>query len=490
MAITFRGQQYRDDGAPLDAQGNVNAGGSWINPNHPYEGAVLQDSTRTQFEAASIGRDGRGMQVRIPAPAPAPAPAPSTGIIGSAAARPPAPAAPQTAAPGPGPGSGTAAGQQTGMNAMRSEWNGWWDDAQPRTLQTMSGTMTRTGANSATYRNATTGRTFDVTRDTDFASIAGQDEGVAAEWRQRYGFGQNPDGSYGIIAGAAGNSGTSGTGIIAGNQHTPSQLGNPTQWNVTAPQTVEGRINSILNPNNPLQQQARARSLEMANDRGLANSSMAITAGEAAGYDAALPIANADAATFSRAAGYNADQANQFARTNVDSQNAFLQTDRNNAAQRDIAGMQIAGQRDLATINRDTQMQIGRMNIDAQATANQLQQDNATLINTNSQAAQAFNSGLAAINNINLSTTMDAERKTQAVAQVWHSVQTQLRVLGAVSGIDLTGMLSLANSPGFDAQGNWIGFPVDPNAPPTPQATDPNAPGYTGPTLSQGEGGS
>ena len=102
-----------------------------------------------------------------------------------------------------------------------------------------------------------------------------------------------------------------------------------------------------------------------------------------------------------------------------------------------------------------------RLNIDAQATANRLQQANQTLISTNGNAAQSFNQAVAAINQINLNDKMDAAHKTQAVAEVWHTVQSQLKVIGAVAGLNLTGALALANSPGFDANGNWIGFPAD-----------------------------
>ena len=52
------------------------------------------------------------------------------------------------------------------------------------------------------------------------------------------------------------------------------------------------------------------------------NSSMAMTAADSAAYDAAMPIATADAATYSKAAGYNVDQANQVALKNTDYTNA------------------------------------------------------------------------------------------------------------------------------------------------------------------------
>jgi hypothetical protein len=47
---------------------------------------------------------------------------------------------------------------------------------------------------------------------------------------------------------------------------------------------------------------------------------------------------------------------------------------------------------------------------------------------------------------------------------VWRDVQNQLRVLGSVAGLDLTRQLSFAGYPGFDNQGNWVGFEDGPGA--------------------------
>ena len=93
---------------------------------------------------------------------------------------------------------------------------------------------------------------------------------------------------------------------------TATKLGDPAKWTTTPDQTVEGRVNSLTDPNNPLVSQARARAAQTANSRGLLNSSLAATAGESAAYDVAMPIAQADAAQASKVAGYNADTANQF----------------------------------------------------------------------------------------------------------------------------------------------------------------------------------
>jgi hypothetical protein len=226
-----------------------------------------------------------------------------------------------------------------------------------------------------------------------------------------------------------------------------AQLQNPTAWNVTDDQTVEGRINKIINSGSPLLQQAQTRAKEQANARGLANTSMAVTAGEAALYESALPIAQADAATVAKAAGYNADQTNQFAVKNTDYENQFKLQDKT-----------VQAEKDLALINRETQVQLTNLDAANKAEAARVTAQNQRVLETNAQAAEAFRTAMSAINNIQNNNQMDAGAKTEAVAQVWRDVQTQLKVMGAVSGLDLTSQLNFANYPGFDGSGTYVGF--------------------------------
>lgn len=119
---------------------------------------------------------------------------------------------------------------------------------------------------------------------------------------------------------------TPATGILGTPGYTAEQLGTPTQWNVDKNQTVAGQVEGIIAADSPLQQLARTRAMQQQNDRGTLNTSMAIQAAQAANLDAALPIAQADAALQGRAAAYNSDTANQFAGKNVDAANAALST--------------------------------------------------------------------------------------------------------------------------------------------------------------------
>lgn len=360
---------------------------------------------------------------------------------------------------GPGTMAGDAGLQQyfkqyqqynpTGANA--NNYQGWLADQNPHSLNAMrAGTYTGASVSPADYGPG---------------GIYGP--GSAGYGTPGYASGLGPRGDGGswdggAAGGASGGAGTGSAGMGGGTGGSGSAAGGTSSaggvapWNVGAEQTVEGRINGILNPNNPIIQQARTRSLQAMNDRGLANSSLAVTAGDAAAYDAAIPIAAADAATFAKASGYNADQINQ-----------FTQADLNRQMQMAQAQLSANTQMSVAQLSAETQKYIAGLDGTQKQQAQDLQLKNATLLNTNSQAAQIFNTGMGAITNITNNAQMDADTKTRATANVWHDVQNQLKVLETTSGLNLGAQLSFAGYQGFDDKGNWVGFP---DAPPKSSA--------------------
>lgn len=77
---------------------------------------------------------------------------------------------------------------------------------------------------------------------------------------------------------------------------------------------VSGQLERLLSQDSPYLTAARTRATQLANKRGLLNSSIAATSGERAAIESALPIAQADAATYGQAQRYNTDATNTFAR--------------------------------------------------------------------------------------------------------------------------------------------------------------------------------
>lgn len=298
---------------------------------------------------------------------------------------------------------------------------------------------------------AATGNVFDVGGGN--ATTAGQNKPYEIT---NPGGGANPGGVF-----------NAGGGIVN------SALGGITPWNITAPQTVAGQIQNLTDPNSPLIQQARTRALQGMNARGIINSSLGLSAADAAAYDAAMPIAQADAATQAKAAGYNADQQNQQYTLDKNLSNSWNQALLQSDTTKYTANLQAETQK----LNNESQQLISRLNNEQQVVLANLNNENNRLLNTNRDAATAYNNSMQYINAINSNPNMDEEAKTRAVAQVYYNLDTQLKTLSKTSGLDVRSSLSLANAPGFDDKGNYIGFPAKGAAPAAAPPAVNNQPG-------------
>ena len=96
---------------------------------------------------------------------------------------------------------------------------------------------------------------------------------------------------------------------------------NPDKRTVASNETVAGQLDTITSKGSPLIDRAVALATERSNSRGLQNSSMATQAGQAAVYDAALPIAQADAATYTLASRDNQSAGNEAGQFNANAVN-------------------------------------------------------------------------------------------------------------------------------------------------------------------------
>lgn len=223
---------------------------------------------------------------------------------------------------------------------------------------------------------------------------------------------------------AADNSATNPTPTVAPtttpSAYTAAQAADPAKWTVDNNQTVSGQITQLIDQNSPLMEQARTNAKQAANQRGLVNSAMAVSAGESAAYQAALPIAQQDAETNARASSYNTEATNQANQFNVTAQNAALSQ-----------GSQQQSQADLQKELQQTELKF-----------RQIELDNQRLLQTNAQAADLMNQATGVLNNILMNPKMSAEAKTRASAQIYANLQAQLQLIGATSGLDLGDLLS------------------------------------------------
>lgn len=126
-------------------------------------------------------------------------------------------------------------------------------------------------------------------------------------------------------------------------------------------ETVSGQMDKLTAQNSPYMEQARQGAVRTANERGLLNSTMAASGGEYAAIQSALPIAQADASVYGKAADYNTALTNQANQYNADATNTFGTNALNRGAQTDIAKLQSDTSRFVAEQNNAT----SRYNTDA-----------------------------------------------------------------------------------------------------------------------------
>ena len=244
-----------------------------------------------------------------------------------------------------------------------------------------------------------------------------------------------------------GGSSSSSGGIISSQMKSPSMsaaiVSGPTQWSVTAPQTVQGQMNSLLDMNNPIIQQAMTQAKQQQVANGTQNSSLATTAGLNAAYNTVLPIANSDASTFAKSASYNADAQNQVNLANAQLKNQAGQANLQAETSLETTGMNNQTQLTNTKLNNETQLTNTKLNNDNQLAMQKIENDNRQLLDNNTTARTIYSNTTSAINNVMMSTTMSPEQKQIACQQIWANGQKQLSTLGKTSGLDLGSILGV-----------------------------------------------
>lgn len=235
------------------------------------------------------------------------------------------------------------------------------------------------------------------------------------------------------------------------NQWTPAptapvsaQLSAPTKWGVTADQTVQGQMKSLIDPNNPYYQQWATAGAQEAAARGFTgNSSIRSTGIMDAVMRGATPIATSDASTYAKAAGYNADTSNQFAVKNADMSNQMAMANLSASTQTAVAGMSAQTQRAVSTMNNVSQ-----------AAISQAHDANSALISSNDSAKSAYSNYVAAVAQIDQNDKMTGEGAKRAAiitqTQIFNNAIAGLRAANSGTA-DVSSPLNIAQTAGNPA---------------------------------------
>lgn len=236
---------------------------------------------------------------------------------------------------------------------------------------------------------------------------------------------------------------------------TAATLPAPAQWNVTNDQAVAGQMGKLADPNNPYYQQWAQAGASDAAARGFTgNSSIRDTAILDSVMRNATPIAQADAATYSKAAGYNTDQQNQFGLAQFNAGNQMAQ-----------ANLSSQTQQYVSNLGADTQKTVAAMSNASQAAISQAHDANAVLLQSNQSASNAYSQYVQAVASIDQQPGMDMAAKQAAITtqtQIFNNAMAAMK--GSSAGTpDLSSPLDV-NGTGSDASG-----PAGPGSRFTPQ---------------------
>lgn len=238
----------------------------------------------------------------------------------------------------------------------------------------------------------------------------------------------------------------------------------PTTRTVNPNETVQSQIGDIIANNSPLQQQAEARSMQKMNERGLINSSMAVGAGQSALYDAALPIASADAQTYGRAAEINqaaTNQASQFGAQATNTASLANAEAGNRASEQQASLTQQANLANAAAANQasmfNSEQYLKGKAIEADQYSKQILQsaDNSlkeymanlesnykTLMQTDASVATIMTQYLKAMADVQSSPNLDATGKQTAITNLQTAIADSMALQDAISGLDLSSILA------------------------------------------------
>ena len=209
----------------------------------------------------------------------------------------------------------------------------------------------------------------------------------------------------------------------------------PAKWNVDSNQTVQGQIQGIIANNSPLMQMARTSALQGMNNRGILNSSMAIGEADKAVYQAALPIAQADANVNSQAAQTNTNAANAAGQFKASADNQTSQFNAN--AQNQVNQFNTQQQ------NAQEQYNVGQINDQVKTTLDQnnkvalmgIEADYKTLMQANQSADSIYQQTVKNIADIQGNKDIDATTKGNMIQQQMTYLQTGMSLISKLNNL-------------------------------------------------------
>jgi hypothetical protein len=204
---------------------------------------------------------------------------------------------------------------------------------------------------------------------------------------------------------------------------------------------TSNNITGLIGADSPLMQQASSRALQQANSRGLLNSSMAVGAAQGAVMDRALPIAQAD--SVARTNVLNTNQANT-QQTNVFNAGQTQDMNKFNATT-DLQSQQFnAGEANKSSIvNASESNKILSQLMDSQNKLYlaDIEASYKNVMQSQASAMTLYQQSVKNISDILMDPDLTPAAKTAAVANQNQMLETGMKILGKIGGLELDELL-------------------------------------------------
>lgn len=204
-----------------------------------------------------------------------------------------------------------------------------------------------------------------------------------------------------------------------------------TPYKVEPQGLVQTHLKNIVQDDSPLMQQASRIATQKANERGLVNSSMAVGAAQDAVIGQAMPIAQADAATYDRAMTNTANQQNAASQFTATAANNVALA--NQAATNEALKSQQQGSIALTDRKMTNDVNLALANLDAQTKLSLTSMDNRTrsLLQSNQSASNAYVQTVQNINAIQNNNGLKGAAKQAAIENQLALLQEQLKQISS-----------------------------------------------------------
>lgn len=202
------------------------------------------------------------------------------------------------------------------------------------------------------------------------------------------------------------------------------------------------QVNKVIGQDSPLMQQAAGKAKQAANSRGLLNSSMAVQAGQAAVMDRAMPIAQYDAGATTNVLATNQANTQQTNTFNAGQEQDINKFNASNQQQNSQFNVGEANKTSIVNAAETNKILAQMMDQETRKQLADIEASYKVLMQSESSASSLYQQSVKNISEILMNPDLTAAAKTAAVNNQNQLLQTGMKIIGKMSGLNLDALLT------------------------------------------------